>query len=46
MLKLRGFFRGLGIAVQIFVLGELLFVALATLYSMQKDSHVFRYAGF
>ena len=46
MLKLRGFFRVLGMAVQIFVLGELLFLAVATLYSMQTDSHVFRYAGF
>ena len=46
MENLRGLFRALGIGVQILVLGELLFVALATMYAMQTGAQVFRYAGF
>jgi hypothetical protein len=36
----------LGVLVQIMVLGELLFVALATMYAMQTGTQIFRYAGF
>lgn len=36
----------LGVTVQIVVLGEALFVAIATLYSLESGTQVFRYAGF
>ena len=39
-------FRRLGIAVQIVVLGEALFLAIATMYAMQTMARVFRYANF
>lgn len=40
------FFRGLGIAFQVIVLGEALFIALITMYAMQSGARIFRYAGF
>lgn len=46
MSKLSVFFRALGTTIRVIVLGELLFIALVTLYSMQTNSHIFRYAGF
>ncbi len=39
-------FRFAGAFVQAFVLGQALFFALWTLYSVQTGSRVFRYAGF
>ena len=46
MVTLRRLFRALGITLQILVLGELLFIAVATMYAMRTGTHVFRYAGF
>jgi hypothetical protein len=46
MATLRRLSRGLGIALQVLVLGELLFIAVATMYAMQTGAQVFRYAGF
>jgi hypothetical protein len=45
-LSMRRLLYLLGLAVQIVVLGEALFFALVTLYAMQTDARVFRYAGF
>ena len=39
-------FRKLGLAVQILVLGELLFLAVNALYAMQTGARVFKYAQF
>jgi len=38
--------RALGLALRIFVLGELLFFALTELYVAETGARVFRYAGF
>jgi hypothetical protein len=46
MWNLRCFFRALGVAVQVLVLGELLFVAVITMYASSTGAQVFRYAGF
>ena len=37
---------GLGVAVRIVVLGELLFLAILVMYAMQSEAKVFQYAGF
>ncbi len=42
----KAFFKRLGIAVQIVVLGNALFLAIATMYAMQTMARVFRYANF
>lgn len=46
MLRLEKVCRAAGIAVQIVVLGELLLLAISTMYAIQTNSQVFRYAGF
>ena len=46
MFSVNGFLKALGIAVQIIILGEALFLAVAMMYSMQTQAQVFRYAGF
>ncbi len=38
--------RTAGIVVQIIVLGELLLLAIGTMYAIQTNTQVFRYAGF
>ena len=38
--------RALGVALRIFVLGQLLFFALTELYVAETGARVFRYAGF
>jgi hypothetical protein len=43
---MRKLFRRFGTAIQIIFLGEALFWALVTLYAMQANARVFRYAGF
>lgn len=40
------FFRGLGIGLQVLVLGELLLVALVVMHVVDTGGRVFRYAGF
>lgn len=39
-------FGGLGIAVRVVVLGELLFLAILVMYAMQSGAKVFQYVGF
>ncbi len=39
-------FGALGILVRIVVLGEALFLAIATLFAMHTNANVFRYIGF
>ena len=38
--------RGLGVALQAYVLGRLLFVALLAMYCLRFNPRVFRYMGF
>ncbi len=40
------FWRGVGVALQIAILGELLFVALVVMYVADTGERIFRYAGF
>ena len=40
------FWKRAGIALQILVLGELLFAALVIMYIVDTGERVFRYAGF
>lgn len=43
---MNSFFRYLGVSIQIFVLGELLFLTLIAMYSLQVGAKVFKYAQF
>ena len=45
-MKVEKCFRIAGILLQIIVLGEGLYLAIATLYAMQTGARLFRYAGF
>lgn len=40
------FFRVLGVAIQILVLGQLLFLALLKWYGVEAGARIFRYAGY
>jgi hypothetical protein len=40
------FARWLGVAIQLLVLGELLFVAVSQMYIAETGARIFRYAGF
>jgi hypothetical protein len=40
------FARRLGVAIQLLVLGELLFVAISQMYVAETGARIFRYAGF
>ncbi len=43
---MRRFARWLGVAIQLLVLGQLLFVAVSQMYVVQTGARIFRYAGF
>lgn len=38
--------RKIGWTIQVVVMGEALLLALVSLYALQSDARVFRYAGF
>ncbi len=40
------FFRGLGVAIQILVLGQLLLLALLKWWGLEAGARIFHYAGF
>jgi hypothetical protein len=40
------FWKAVGVALQILVLGELLFAALVVMYVTEPGERIFRYAGF
>ncbi|NUQ61490.1 MAG: hypothetical protein HUU20_03315 [Pirellulales bacterium] len=46
MSNLEKICRAAGIVVQIIVMGELLLLAIGTMYAIQTNTQVFRYAGF